>query len=55
MATEREVYSLVLRAEAHDVPAIIRLRALLKRALRDYGLRCVRVGESKDTPVDPSN
>jgi hypothetical protein len=40
-----EVYVLTLRAEAHGVPAIIRLRAALKRLLRDYGLQCVSLVE----------
>jgi hypothetical protein len=45
--SERDVFTLTLRAEAHDVPAIIRLRAALKRLLRDYGLRCVKVTEAE--------
>ena len=38
-----ETFVLTLRAEAHVVPAIIRLRALLKAALRQFGLRCVSI------------
>jgi hypothetical protein len=40
---EGEVFAIKLCAEKHDVPAIIRLRAALKRLLRDYGLRCTQV------------
>lgn len=40
---ETEVYVLTLRAEKHDVPVTIRLRAVLKRLLRDHGFRCTRV------------
>jgi hypothetical protein len=37
------LYEIVLRAEPHPVDAVIRLRMLLRRALRDHALRCVGV------------
>jgi hypothetical protein len=43
MRSDPEIYVLTLQAQDHEVPAILRLRALLKRALRDYGLRCISV------------
>jgi hypothetical protein len=41
-----ERFVITLCAIAHPVPAILRVRALLKRALRDYRLRCVSVTEA---------
>lgn len=38
-------YAIELRPEPGDVPGIVRLRRLLKSALRGYGLRCVAVRE----------
>jgi hypothetical protein len=38
-----EQYRIVLRAEPHPVAPILRLRMLLKRARRDYALKCVAV------------
>jgi hypothetical protein len=38
-----EDYLLILRALPDTVPGVIRLRAALKRFLRAYGLRCIRV------------
>ena len=38
-----EVFVVTVRAERHDVPAIIRLRALLNAALRSFGLKCLSV------------
>ena len=46
--TER--FTITLRATKHDVPAVIRLRKLLKYAWRALGLRCeecVRIEEPK--------
>jgi hypothetical protein len=40
---DAEIFVLTLRAEAHVVPAIVRLRALLKAALRQFGLRCISI------------
>lgn len=34
-----------------DVPVARRLRALLKRALRDWGLKCTHVGHREPQPV----
>ena len=36
---------IVLRPEPGPVPPEHRIRQLLKRALRDHGLRCVSVGD----------
>ena len=44
-------YRLKLRAMPDDVPAVIRLRGLLKVALRSFGMRCVEVKEVKP-PLD---
>ena len=49
---DTEVFVITLRAEMHDVPAIIRLRAALKRLLRDYGLKCVSLTETPARAVD---
>jgi hypothetical protein len=38
-----EVFVVTLRAEKHGVPAVIRLRAALKRLFRDYSLRYVAI------------
>ena len=40
-------YVIVLKATPHPSPAIVRLRRLLKTALRAYGLKCV---ECRETP-----
>ena len=50
--TERTIYNLTLRAEpGSEIPPAIRLRRLLKHALRSCGLRCTEVREIKpDTP-----
>lgn len=42
-------YRLTFRAEGDGPPAIVRVRRLLKIALRGYGLRCLAVEE---TPQD---
>ena len=47
-----KIYAVTFRAEEHDVPAILRLRELLKRALRDYGLRCVRLRADRPIILD---
>jgi hypothetical protein len=44
---EDELYVLTLPAEQHDVPGIIRLRAVLKRLLRDHGFRCTPCRDSE--------
>lgn len=38
-------YHLTLEAQPEAVPAVIRLRRLLKVALRGFGLKCVAVAE----------
>ncbi|HEX8340011.1 MAG TPA: hypothetical protein VF624_03795 [Tepidisphaeraceae bacterium] len=43
-----------LRPEPGDVPVMIRVRRLLKVALRGYGLRCVSIGEAAPRPADGS-
>ncbi len=48
-------YVLEIRALPSDVPAVVRLRRLLKYALRGLDLRCVRAteiasGEELDAP-----
>lgn len=44
---DRTVYLVALRAEGEGPPTPIRLRHLLKSALRAWGLRCVSVEERK--------
>jgi hypothetical protein len=39
--TQSEVWPMTFRAEGAGPPAAIRVRRLLKAALRGYGLRCV--------------
>ena len=41
--TQRERYSVTLEAKADEVPSTIRLRRLLKVALRAFGLKCIGV------------
>lgn len=43
---------ITLCALAHPVPAILRVRALLKRALRDHQLRCIGVTTEGSTTSD---
>lgn len=38
-----------LRPLASDIPAGVRLRHFLKRALRDWGLRCESVGRATES------
>jgi hypothetical protein len=45
METTRPVFRVEFEALASDVPAHVRLRRLLKFALRGCGLRCVRAEE----------
>jgi hypothetical protein len=41
-----ETFEITFRAEAGDsIPAITRVRALLKQALRSHGLRCTLIRE----------
>jgi hypothetical protein len=48
MAEARERWCIVLRPERRPVPAIIRLRHLLKCAKRAYGIICERL----DVPAE---
>jgi ABC-type iron transport system FetAB permease component len=49
LMADRLIYLIVLRAEEHEVDPILRLRALLKRALRDHALKCIRARQLADT------
>jgi hypothetical protein len=40
-AREAELWHLTFRAEGDGPPVAIRVRRLLKRALRSFGLRCI--------------
>jgi hypothetical protein len=44
-------YRITLHAQAGDLPAIVRLRQLLKVALRAYGFRCVALEEIHAVPI----
>lgn len=46
-----ERFTLTLEASNSTVPAIIRLRRLLKLALRTFGFRCVRCEQHETFPV----
>lgn len=44
MAAKRETYRLTIEAQPHaTVPAQVRLRSVLKRLLRTFGFRAVKV------------
>jgi hypothetical protein len=45
-AREAEIWRLDFRAEGDGPPVELRIRALLKRALRSHGLRCVDYARS---------
>ena len=47
--TQPERFTIVVEAVPADVPAVIRLRRLLKAMLRGYGLRCVSVTTARET------
>jgi hypothetical protein len=49
MTTEPK-YRLTLLALSDEAPPAVRLRMLLKRALRAYRLRCVKVEEIEGLP-----
>ncbi len=42
-SSEGETFTLTLHAVPHDVPAILRLRRLLKYALRGCAMQCVQI------------
>jgi copper oxidase (laccase) domain-containing protein len=44
-------FRVTLHAQSSDLPAIVRLRQLLKIALRSYGFRCVALEQIHDVPV----
>ena len=43
MTVDRQTYVLHLRPEKHCLDPIRALRAVLKRSLRDHGLRCTSI------------
>jgi hypothetical protein len=45
MPAERPRFELILEDRGGEVPTAARLRALLKRALRSFGFKCVNVTE----------
>lgn len=50
--TNRPVYLIRLQAQPSDIPVSVRLRRLLKYALRATGFKClelVQVGETEET------
>jgi len=49
-----EEFTLRLRALADDAPAIVRLRRLLKSALRQWGFRCVDVRRTETSDQGPA-
>lgn len=57
----KATYTITVRAEGDGVPAIIRVRGLLKEALRRYGLRCVGLASPSGDSIpaaskpDPDN
>lgn len=55
--TPRPIYILHLRPEAHCPDHLKALRATLKRALRDFGMRCVtiRTTNSVGITIDSSS
>ena len=52
---ERPIYVLTLRPEAYCHDPIKALRATLKRALRDHGLRCIGIAERSSVVVASSS
>jgi len=44
-------WTLIFRAEGDGPPTAVRVRRLLKAALRAYGLRCVRIGEAEELEI----
>ena len=51
-ASPKPTYRLVIEALPNTIDPTIRLRSLLKTALRRFGFRCVRVEEVKDEAVE---
>ena len=50
---ESFVLTLVDCGQPEDGPPILRLRGLLKRALRGFALKCVRVTAAKPPALEP--
>jgi hypothetical protein len=48
MMDDRETITLTLRPLPSNIPVLVRVRAALKRLLRSYRLRCVRIGGATD-------
>lgn len=46
----RDRFELILEAQPHELPTVIRLRAALKRLLRQFGLRCVALQPQRAVP-----
>lgn len=46
-----EEFTLILKAELSDVPAITRIRALLKVATNELDLQCISIERTGDAPV----
>jgi hypothetical protein len=49
--SDRPTYRVDLQALADDCPAEVRLRQFLKRAVRAYRLKCVRVEQLQPGPI----
>jgi hypothetical protein len=45
-------FRVMLHAQSADLPPIVRLRQLLKVALRSYGFRCVALEQILPVPVE---
>jgi hypothetical protein len=56
MPTDRPIYRLDIQDDGREAnaPEIIRLRIVLKRLLRQFGFRCIRVEEiaPRNTPPE---
>lgn len=50
--TDQDDWRLTFHPLAHDAPIPIRIRHLLKRALRDWGLKCTKI-EGPEPGFDP--
>ncbi len=49
----RRKYRLIVQAEHHTVPPIIRIRHVLKRLLRSFGFRCLEIVDITHGELDP--
>ena len=50
----KERFTITLECPQHPLPAIQRLRAFLKFALRSAGLRCIRIEPCMDQKDNPN-